>query len=311
VTSLTAALLLSALAEGARAQTTIVGDAYVTGQMSVGTNTVSGPFFVLASSGAATVFQVSGVDETPFLTVASSGAVGVGATPVANLDVNGSGDSGVVALQLRDGNMYPATGSYQVAFGVNGSSNLRHAIRTTHSTSTLNNSIDFFLWTPAVSTPSVGSLEVLSLVTTSTGASMHIMPVSVSTVEVTVSNGVTLGGGSVIRAIEGPHSSRELKSDITYLGPQDEARAYAEVAALKHATYRYKVWRKGKLVSDDKQPLRRGLIYEDAPDSVKGPGATLVYDERLNNAELAAKELIRRLESLESKASALDPGGKP
>ena len=278
----------------------------------MGTTAPAARLQVVASSQATTIFQVSGVDETPFLTVASSGAVGAGLTPLADLDINGSGDSGAVGLQLRSGNQYPNTSSIQAAFGYNGTGNLSHAIRTEHSTSTAGNSMDFLLWNTGVSTPAVGNLEVLTLVTisssaSSTEASFHVMPPSVglSTVEVTVSNGSTLGGGTVERAAEITHSSKELKSDIVYLGPEDEQRAYDEVFSLKPASFRYMVWnkKKKKLVRDRHQPTRRGLIYEDSPDDIKGPGKSLILDERVTNMELAAKELLRRLDALDTDAA--------
>ena len=301
-----------ALARPAVAQTTVVGDAFISGTLSVGTSTVSARLQVQASSTAGTAFQVSGVDETPFLTVSTGGPVGLGVSPDANLDVMGSGDNGTSALELRNGNLYPANSAYQMTFGVSGTSNLRHAIRTVHSTTTANSSIDFLLWTNAVSTTSVGALEALSLLTTTTtGASFHVMPVSVSTVQVVVSNGQSFAAGTVIRTVEGVESSRAIKSDIAYLGLENEERAYGEAQNLKHATFRYKVWRKGKLVRDRKGPLRHGLIYEDVPDDLRGPDNSVVIDERVNNAELAMKALLRRLEGAEAEAAALGPGKKP
>ncbi len=309
--ALLAALALVAQGGPALGQTLVVGDAWITGQVAVGTTTPSARLTIQASSAASTVFQVSGVDETPFLAVASSGAVGAGVVPAARLDVNGSGDSGVTALELRDGNLYPMTSGYQMSFGYNGSSNLRHAIRTEHSTDTANNGIDFLLWTPSVGTTTVGNLGVLSLVTTSTSASVHVMPIGTPQFEMVISNGVTTGAGTLHRASEASVSSRELKSEISYLGLEEELKAYQEVAGLKHARFRYKVLRKGRLERDRHQPMRRGLIYEDAPESIKGRGRSLVVDERVNNAELAMKELMRRLEAAQAEAARLEAGATP
>jgi hypothetical protein len=115
----------------------------------------------------------------------------------------------------------------------------------------------------------------------------------------------------VIRAVETSESSRGLKSNISYLGRAEEEQAYKEVSVLKPAAFRYKTMRKGKLVRDKKQPLRRGLIYEDSPASIRGPGQTLVVDERINNAELAMQALIRKIEDAAAKAAALEMRGKP
>ncbi len=79
------------------------------------------------------------------------------------------------------------------------------------------------------------------------------------------------------------------------------------MAALRHAEFRYKRWRRDRLVVDRKAPLRRGLIYEDAPESVRDSGESIVIDYRVNNAEMALKEVMRRLEAVEARAHGLNP----
>jgi hypothetical protein len=303
-------LLLALLAGPALGQTVINGDAWVSGQMGVGTTAPSAQLQINASSAATTIFQVSDIIGTPIMSLSNTGNLSFQVTPAASMDVIGAGDNSAIGLQLGNGNLYPNTSSIQAAFGYNGTGNLSHAIRTVHSTSTAGNSMDFLLWNTGVSTTAIGNLEVLTLVTisssaSSTEASFHVMPIGVSTVEVTVSNGSTLGGGTVERAAEITHSSKELKSDIAYLGPEDEQRAYDEVFSLKPASFRYMVWnkKKKKLVRDRHQQIRRGLIYEDSPDDIKGPGKSLVLDERVTNMELATKELLRRLDALDADAA--------
>jgi hypothetical protein len=287
-------------------QTAIVGDAWTVGPLSVGTTAQTDAMDVVNSTYSAAAFQVSGVDETPFFQVASSGVMGVGVTPVAGLDVTGSGDSGAISLELDNGTLYPSTGNVQIAFGANGTADLMHSIQSVHSTTTANSSLNFYIWTPAVSTTSMGTVEVLSLVTTSTDATMHVMPATgTPAYELVVSNGFTLGGGTIHRIQELSPSSRAWKTDISYLSEADETQAYEDVRSLRHIRFRYKSWnkKKKKLVRDKKQPLRRGVLYEDAPESIKGTGRSIGVDERLINAEIAAQELIRRLETLEAEAN--------
>lgn len=295
---LTPVLLL--LAIGARAQSTVIGDAWFSGRLGVGTTSPAATIDVVNATTTTAAFQVSAVDETPFLQVASSGAVGVGVVPSAKLDVTGLADESAISLQLHNGNSAGTSGSFQLALGVNGSADLRHAISTTHSTAAVGGSIDFFVWSPAVSTTAIGSLEPLSLVTASTGASMHVMPVGTPDVELEVSNGASIGGGTVHRASEGTHSSRKLKTEIVYLGADDARAAYADVAALHHVRFRYKSLKKGRLVDDRHQPVHRGLIFEETPASIRGAGDSVLVDERLTNAELATQELIRRIDRLEA-----------
>lgn len=279
-------LVLALLLSPAAAQTTLIGDLWVTGKAGVGTTSPTARLEVQGSSAALSYFQVSGVDETPFLTVAPAGGVGLSTTPAANIDVNGSAAFGDYALQLENG------GSLQAAFGYAGSALYRHAIRSRHADSTSGNSLDFLVWTPSVGASEAPSMDALSLVTTSTGASVHVRPAGSPDVELEVSDGASTGGGAVHRALEAAHSSRELKTDIESLAEAQEDRALEEMRLMRPARFRYKSL-PGKR---GRQPLRRGLIYEEAPESVRGAGGSVILDERVANAELALKALMRRLE---------------
>ena len=154
--------------------------------------------------------------------------------------------------------------------------------------------------------PDIADLKVVSLVTHSTGAAVHIRPAGYANADMVVSDGSTNGGGTVHRALEVSPSSRGLKSDISYLGPDEEARAFEELASMKLASFRYKRLKGKKLVRDSKMPLKRGIIYEDAPESIRRPGGFVSVDGRINNAELALKELMRRLEEAEVQTKRLE-----
>jgi hypothetical protein len=309
--------MLVALVQPVRAQTTINSDAWISGRLAVGASSATARMEVQESSTALAAFQVSGAGETPFWVVNSTGSVGAGVSPLARLDINGSADSGAVGLMLRDGNTLPNTGSYQMAFGYNGTTNMRHAISTSHSTSAVSGSMDFYIWNTALSQSSVGSLDVLSLVVIATGAanmaSMHVRPVGTSTVQLEVSDGSTTGGGTIERLYEGVPSSRQRKMEIAYLGENEEQQAYQDIKSLKPVEFRYKSFDKKKkiLVRDTHQPMRRGLIYEDAPNNIKGPGQSIIIDQRVNNLEMATKEFLRRLDTLQSEADKLKAGDKP
>ena len=297
------AVLLLFAASSAYGQALVVGDALITGSLGAGTTSPAARLEVLPSSATQIVFQVSGVDETPFLGIGKDGRVGLGVTPSANLDVNGTGDNADVGLELRSGNLYPGTGSHQIAFGQDNTTNRRHAIRTSHASSAANNSMDFLVWDPGVPVSSIAARNIVSLVTTSTGASVHVRPVGTPDVELEVSDDFATGGGAVHRAAEATHSARDLKSDIGDFEREKEWQAYRDVENLRHVVFRYKGVRGKDLLRDARQPLRRGLIYEDAPASIRGPGESIVIDERVTNAEMAAKELIRRLEEMQSRVS--------
>lgn len=254
--------------------------------------------------------QISSVSHQALLAVSNIGSVGVGLpNPAAQLDVS----SGAIALQLRSGNLTSTGTSVQAAFGYNGDVAMRHALETFHSTATVGNEMDFLVWTPdAGSTTTIATSKMLALqaITTASEGSVHVVPVGLADVELEVSNGVTTGGGTMQRLQVLTPSSRRFKSDIKYLDRKAEDRALEETAALKHVRYRYKARTAGgRLVDNPRQPEHVGLIYEDAPDSLKGADKTISEVERLANVELALRAAIRRLEELQKRCDALKKRG--
>jgi hypothetical protein len=298
-----ASLFLLAVAPGvASAQTAIVGDAWVLGRVIVGTTTPAARMTVVASTfSAGAAFQASGVDLTPFLQVSNAGTVGLSTYSAAHLDVMGSADSANVGLMLRSGNLYGSPGMTQLTFGANGTANERHAINSVHLSSTAHNSLDFLVWTPDAGTTSIATMTVMSLVTISTasGAAVHIRPVGDPVVELVVSNGASTGGGSIDLAAQVTPSSRRFKTDISYLSDDERARAYDDVRGLKPVSFRYMKKKGDGFARDRHAVLHRGLLYEEAPESVRGPGDSVSLDQRLLESEMAFQELARRLESLE------------
>ena len=81
--------------------------------------------------------------------------------------------------------------------------------------------------------------------------------------------------------------------------------------SLKHVSFKYKGDKKKRMKTAPTSPPRRGLIFEEAPGSIQGQGKMIVIDERVMNAELAFKELARRLEDAEIQAAKLNEGGQP
>lgn len=296
------ALAATIFVTNADAQTAISGDAWIIGPVMVGTTTAaSSRLHVAASSSTEVPFQVSGLDLTPFLRVTKDGKVGISTSPLANLDVSGSGDSSNTALMLQSGNLYQSgTTRAQITFGQDGTTNRRHSISSVHSDSTTHNSLDFRIWsTDAGSAANVATMTVVSLVTISTasGASVHVRPFGDPTVELTASNGSSLGGGTIHVAAQVTPSSRDWKRDIAYLGGEEEAAAYAHERGLTHVTFRYARLKGGRFTRDSHASTHRGLIYEDSPSELRGPGESLSLDQRLVESELAFKELSRKLEA--------------
>ncbi|MDX6768918.1 MAG: hypothetical protein SF051_05255 [Elusimicrobiota bacterium] len=292
-----ALLLLPGLAA---AQFTATGDQTVTGQLGAGTAVPQGRLEVKLAAEDAYALRVSSQDGAPLLVVDRFGKVGIGTgVPQALLDTAGSDAAGDVGLQLRSGNSSSTYSSSQVVFAYDSSGTYRHSLRTRHAADQhFGNSMDFFIWRSTGTPLALGELGALSLqVRSASSATVHVRPsTGTPAYELVVSDGYTLGAGRVMAATVGPHSSRELKNIEGYLAEYDEARAYDEAKGLRHATYRYK-----------NQPLTRGLIYEDAPESLREPrGQSIVFEARLNNMEMALKVARRRITGLEGKISALE-----
>lgn len=249
----------------------------------------------------ATTLLISSVNRLGLLSVDNIGEVGIGVTPRANLNIGVA----PIALQLRSGNSTSAVTSNQIALGYNGDYSMRHLMRTEHSTAAHGNKLDFLVWnTGAGSTMTVASLNTLSLqgITAASGGSFHVQPVGEPDAEVEVSNGLSTGGGTMQRLQVVAPSSRRFKTDIKDQREKDENQALSDVAALKHAKFRYLTRRKdGSLIEDPAQPLHTGLIYEEAPDSIRDGKDALSTSERLVNVEMALKASMRRLEELQKR----------
>ncbi len=303
---LAAVLILSAAS--ARAQFSSSGDQTITGQTGVGTATPRATLDVVASSADAYGLWVSSQNGAPLFVVDKTGKVGVGmSNPAALVDVTGGGNADI-GMQLRSGNSTATFSSSQILFANDSSGTYSHALVTRAVAGQYTgNEMDFFLWNSTTALPTtVGTLEVLSLqaVPSASTASVHIHPVGTPAYELVVSDGQTTGGGAVMAASVGPHSSRARKTVLSSLSDADKAQAYADVKSLKHARYRYK-HRDGA-----SGPEVRGLIYEDSPASVRDErGKSISFDARLANMEMALKVANNRIKELEKKIAQEEKGG--
>lgn len=297
-------LLLASLP--ARAQFSASNDLTITGQTGVGTAVPQARMEIKLSSADAYALKVSSPNGAALLVVDKAGQMGIGlSSPGALLDVDGRGDAAEIALQLRAGNSTASVTSNQIVFAYDSSGTYRHSLRTRATAGQdFGNAIDFYLWNSTGSPTTLGDVNILSLQAVpraSTAASVHIYPsTSAPAYELVVSNGLTTGGGTVMAANVSAHSRRALKSDISYLDEAAERRAYGEVNALRHARFRYKT-------DGPNASLVRGLIYEDAPESIRSaPGKSIVVESRLANMELALKTAHGRIAALEAKVSDLE-----
>lgn len=294
-------IALLSLYAPAHAGTAFSGDLQITGQIGIQTQVPKARLEAQMAPADEYGLKVSSSNGTPLFVLDRTGRAGVGTVyPQARLDVAGSGDDGSVGIWLRGGNSTGSVAGAQIVFGLASTDTYRHSIRTRHTFSENRlNSIDFFLWNSTNSPSTLGSLNVLSIegIPAASSVSVHVMPAGSPDVELEVSDGITTGGGTIHRAAASTHSSKALKSDISYLSDADIQRAYEDVKALKHARFRYKPARPGGA------PGRtlRGLIYEDVPESVRGPGETVVFDNRLANLEMALKVVNGKIEALEKK----------
>ncbi|MBI5597508.1 MAG: hypothetical protein HY928_15570 [Elusimicrobia bacterium] len=291
-----ALLVLLIVVAPAGAQTVFDSEAWAPGKTGVGTDSPGARFESRASSTTAAAFQVSGVDLSPALRVGADGTLGLSTASAARATVSGAGEAGDLALELRGPELQSGTSSYQLTLGYAGGALYRHAVQSGHGVAPSSSSLSFLVWTPAAASGQIASRRVLQLMTHSTGVLVHVLPPNSGVGplgQLVVSDGSSWGTGTMHDAGEGSVSSARLKDDIEYLGPDAEREAYAEAAALRHVSFRFKA--RGARV-------QRGILYEEAPESVRYPGGGVSFDRRLLNAELAAKELLRRLGDLEREA---------
>lgn len=307
------------LASGASAQFTATDDVQITGQVGVQTEVPRARFEVRLSTNDSYGLRVSSQNGAPLLLLDAAARLGIGlSTPAAQVDVAGDGDNGDLGLLLRVGNSSSSSSSSQLVFAYNSTESYRHSIRSRHvAGQNLYNALDFYLWRSTGHPTILGDYQALSLqaIPAASSGSVHILPAGDPDVELEISNGVSTGGGLLRAAAIGVHSSRrELKSDIAYLGVEDTRQAVKDVAGLQHATFRYrrivKDGRGTRLVADPGMPLSRGLIYEDAPESIRGSGQSIVLDERVINLELALQEINRRIAVVEEAIRAAEEAKK-
>lgn len=286
-------------------------DLQVTGQAGIGTEVPRARLQAEMKAADGYALWVSSPNGTVELALDKQGRFGVGiATPGAKADVLGSADDGDIGLLLRVGNSSQTTASSQILFAYSTTS-YRHSLRTRHDATQYSyNSVEFFLWNStgaptSLAAADLGDLGVLSLrgMMSLSSGSVHIMPFGAPDAELEVSSRTSLGGGTIHRAAALAPSSRRLKSDVEEFGPEGQEEAYDAIKALRFARFRYKG-------AGADSPLMRGLIFEDAPASIQGPGKTVVLDERIVNLELALQAVHRRVAEATARLSELAGGSK-
>lgn len=272
-------------------QSAIVGDAFWSGRVGVAKRAALGRLDVKASRGVGTSFRVAGVDETPFLEVSSSGWVGLGVSPRTDLDISGVGDGWWPSLALNNNNLGSTNGRYQIAFGAFGSTNFRHVVRTSIGHGAAGNNLDFLLWTPAAGAMfELAKTPVFSIHTRRNGSTLQIRPVGFSDADLVVSDGMKTGGGMALRRHEVVPADNDELMDVSYLDGNAAERAYGEEKGIRHVV-----------------SAGGGLrpVFDSVPQGMRRSEGFISLDARITEAELAAQELIRRLEKAEVEASAL------
>ncbi|PCI39449.1 MAG: hypothetical protein COB53_03240 [Elusimicrobia bacterium] len=281
---------------------TVTSDLTITGEAGFGTSAPRARLDVKIDAADNYAIKVSSQNGNVLLSIDNAGDVAVGLEAAgARLDVTGVADDGSIGLQLRAGNSSNTVTSSQFVFALSGTQTFRQSIRSQHDETQENeNAIDFYLWNSTGSPNTLGNVHVLSIrASSTTTGSVHVMPAGAAPFELVVSDGQTIGGGTMQRGEWGIPSSREIKTDIRYLRGNDMRRAYEELKSLKHKIFRYKGGR---------SPWKRGLIYEEAPDSIRGPSGTISLDQRLVLMEMAMKEVHERLTAVDRTVTQMERG---
>ena len=153
---------------------------------------------------------------------------------------------------------------------------------------------------------SVGRLHVFG------NGRIHMQPTGTADAQLEVSDGSTTGGGTVHAASFAAHSSRALKGDIHYITEEEKARLYEDLKALRPVEFRYKknvvamdvrkrtLFETGEMIDDPSQPMRVGLILEDAPLSLRAEDDwdALSLNRQIFMLQAAVQVLIRKVEEM-------------
>lgn len=294
--------VLLLLAAPLHAATTVTSDLTITGEAGFGTSAPRARLEVKAGDSDAYAIKVSSQDGSVLLSIDREGNAAIGLESAgARLDAAGTADDGSIGLQLRAGNSSNTVTSSQFVFAMAGTQTFRQSIRTQHDQAQPDyNRVDFFLWNSTGAPNDLGALDVLSVrASSTTTGSVQVLPAGPAPFELVVSDGETIGGGTIQFGRFWQQSSRARKTDIRYAGKEDIRKAYEDLKALKHVIFRYK---------SANSREKRGLIYEDAPESVRGPAGTLSTARRLALLEMALQETGARLDALEEGVSRMERG---
>lgn len=297
--------LLVLLPLAASAGTRTSGDLTVTGAMGAGTLVPRAALEVGMQPEDAYALKASSPDGTALFLFDRSAKAGLGLTPTGSrLAVSGQADAGEVGLELRAGNSSSSVTSAQIALG-DGTGAYRHDIRTRAAGGQREgNAVDFYLWNSTDAVYGLGSEEAMSvqLGTKSGMSGWHVDPSSDPvTVELVVSSGGVYAGGVIVRGFWATHSCfAAMKEGVRRLGETERVRAAADLASLKPVRFRYK--------GDPRGTRRTGLIYEETPESVHGPGESVSVKERLMNLELALQAAQSRIVTLQAEVERREKG---
>jgi hypothetical protein len=261
-----------------------IGDIFWSGRLGIGVDTRDSRMEIKSSTHHEAAFLVSGVDLSPFLSISTYGPVGIGVKPLADLDIGGSGWGGSTSLLLLNGAWGEDMPRRQISLGAYGSDRFQHAIRSVHSTRPGANHLDLMYWEPGVGDMTrPARVTALSFRARNAGGGVHVLPVGHADVELAISNGREAEGGIMHRRYEAAPMAFENMAQVRYLTKMDYANAYDAISYLRH-------------VPDSTG--RKLLVAGTAPTTRRHPNMNSL-DERLAEVEMAARELIQRLERLD------------
>ena len=234
-------------------------------------------------------FWVASPSVSPALTVTNIGSTGIGIrNPQATLDI--AGKEGEPDLLLRSGSYGGKSPGPQVVFGGQGEAVEAPAIVSRHGDRLDENAIDFGFYALP---PDSLFRSMLSLQGGADGGGVQVCPVGKIDSELEVSDGRHLGDGTVRRL--------EAQSPATLDGVMDlvametaRGRALRDVLSLRPVLF------SGSMPGE----VRRGLLTEESPDSVRGAGSTVLLTARLTNLELALQASLSQIEKLEKRLKA-------
>jgi hypothetical protein len=293
-------ILLSLLtAQVAHADAPVRERYQITGQLGVGTKLPQARLDLQMDQNDRYGLRVSAADGRPLFMVGPDARAAIGlnlssARESARLDLHGS-------VLLRAGSSDDEAQDNQVAFAAVRGQSSQFSIRSRHSRDGKSeNAIDIYAFGARTDWQRGRGLRVLSVESGPSrrcGVSISASGTRRTSFALEVSSGSVPGSGAIRYGSSAMPDPRSAWVSPNYVDDGRAVAAYKTIMELKHVEANY--------IGSEQVgvPGMRGVLYDDAPESIRGPDRSVVVDARVAELELALKAIRSKIAALENAIS--------